>query len=146
MNSYWTNCQKSTWIEVCKKKCFFKRACLKLINPIQNINHRLSWKYEKKIDQQRNEKSQCWRDFFFGLKHWTHFLHVMPAVQWPSPSLLAISEKTERLPSTSMLIKEILFSIDCRLENSSYECRTLAKFFHPNSVFFLKKNQSWMKL
>ena len=79
-----------------------------------------------------------------GFFLWSGALNSLPAcnasTQWTPPSLLAISEKTERLPSTSMLIKEILFSIDCRLENSSYECRTLAKFFQPSSVFSLKKN------
>ena len=27
----------------------------------------------------------CWRDFFFGLEHWTHFLHVMPLRNGPHP-------------------------------------------------------------
>ena len=31
-----------------QKKCFFKGACLKLINPIQNINHWLSGKHERR--------------------------------------------------------------------------------------------------
>ena len=107
---FWTNCQKSTWIEVCKKKCFFTRACLKLINPIQNINHWLSWKYEKKNMNTRSMEKipllvnvailQFWINFSFsnfGLKHRVHFLDVTPLAQWPSLSLLPISKKTERL-------------------------------------------------
>ena len=38
---------KFLWIGVCKK-CFFRGACLKLINPIQNINHWLSGKHERR--------------------------------------------------------------------------------------------------
>ena len=53
---------KFLWIGVCKK-CFFRGACLKLINPIQNINHWLSGKHERRtttaLIQRKKNRPAC---------------------------------------------------------------------------------------